>query len=276
MQSVAKLHTGKTLVVHNRFQAMLIFIEQLLDYHFGQSCSILRAKESQGFSQIDMHGEDGRVKATIKIVQMLHHMIVYFTQIDAVKGTENTQRIQLDLTKQVSLMKSDSGSFYAQSPSRPFLPSLFGLRQASLLYHTLTLRLTTSENHFASPKLDHLPANLIIYHLTVFLDCAHIARKLLCLNTRMASLERGMGVSLFWHRVYMARPGSRNPGFQVDKVDWRKLLVKKEKEARDLRQQALPQSWQPMPASSSGQRTLPPANTGWQPMPAASTGWRRI
>ncbi|TNV73630.1 hypothetical protein FGO68_gene336 [Halteria grandinella] len=239
MQSVAKLHTGKTLVVHNRFQAMLIFIEQLLDYHFGESCSILRVKESQGFSQIDIHGEDGRVKASVKIVQMLHHVIVYFSQVDAVKGTESTQRIQLDLTKQVSLMKSDSGSFYAQSPSRPFLPSLFGLRQSSLLYHTLTLRLTTSENHFASPKLEHLPANLIIYHLTVFLDCAHIARKLLCLNTRM-------------------------------------LVVKKEKEAREQRQQALPQSWQPMPAGSTGQRTLPPANTGWQPMPAASTGWRRI
>ena len=44
------MHTGKQLIVHNRFQALLIFIEQLLDYHFGKECVIMRTKESQGFS----------------------------------------------------------------------------------------------------------------------------------------------------------------------------------------------------------------------------------
>ena len=32
---------------------------------------------------------------------------------------------------------------------------------------------------------------------------------------------------VFWHKVFMARPPHRDPGFKIDKVDWRKLLLKK-------------------------------------------------
>lgn len=127
-------------------------------------------------------------------------------------------------------MKSDSASFYAQSPARPFLDSLFGIRQASLLFHTLTLRIAKPDgkSHFSKPSLTHLPANLIIYQITVFLDCKHIARRLQCLNTSMVSLEKQIGQNVFWHKVFMARPPHKNPGFQIDKVDWRKLLLKKD------------------------------------------------
>jgi hypothetical protein len=30
----------------------------------------------------------------------------------------------------------------------------------------------------------------------------------------------------------MARPGSKNPGFKIDKVDWKKLIIKKEQEKK--------------------------------------------
>jgi hypothetical protein len=30
----------------------------------------------------------------------------------------------------------------------------------------------------------------------------------------------------------MARPPYKNPGFKIDKVDWRKLLLKKDKESQ--------------------------------------------
>lgn len=35
---------------------------------------------------------------------------------------------------------------------------------------------------------------------------------------------------MFWHKVYMFRPPHKNPGFKIDKVDWRRLLYKKDRE----------------------------------------------
>ena len=61
---------------------------------------------------------------------------------------------------------------------------------------------------------------------------------MISLNTHLKSLETDAiqgpyrGSSVFWHRVFMARPPYKNPGFKIDKVDWRKLLLKKDKESQ--------------------------------------------
>jgi len=34
--------------------------------------------------------------------------------------------------------------------------------------------------------------------------------------------------NVFWHTIFMMRPPHKNPGFKIDKVDWRKLLLKKD------------------------------------------------
>jgi len=52
-------------------------------------------------------------------------------------------------------------------------------------------------------------------------------RGILCLNTsRVLAIDD----NVFWHQVYMARPPHKNPGFKIDKVNWKKLLVKKDTE----------------------------------------------
>jgi hypothetical protein len=40
------------------------------------------------------------------------------------------------------------------------------------------------------------------------------------------------GQAVFWHTIYMMRPPHKNPGFKLDKVDWRMLLVKKDAKDR--------------------------------------------
>jgi hypothetical protein len=87
-------------------------------------------------------------------------------------------------------MRSELGSVYCQSPARPFLVTLFGLKQALLLYHTLSLRLFVDGDHFARPSLDQVPVGILIKHVTPFLDTKHIASRLLPLNSRLLRIEK--------------------------------------------------------------------------------------
>ena len=53
------------------------------------------------------------------------------------------------------------------------------------------------------------------------------------LNSRLASASKRESSAIFWHKVFMARPPHKNPGFKIDRVDWRKLLLKKDNETKE-------------------------------------------
>jgi hypothetical protein len=73
----------------------------------------------------------------------------------------------------------------------------------------------------------------MFYKLASYLDVRSITRVLRA-STRLNRLEKGQaiqsasGTAIFWHTVYMLRPPYKNPGFKLDKVDWRILLLKKD------------------------------------------------
>ena len=73
----------------------------------------------------------------------------------------------------------------------------------------------------------------MFFNLASCLDVRSISR-VLCASTRLNRLEKGQstqsasGIAIFWHTVYMMRPPYKNPGFKLDKVDWRILLLKKD------------------------------------------------
>jgi hypothetical protein len=73
----------------------------------------------------------------------------------------------------------------------------------------------------------------IFYEIASFLDVRSISR-ILRLNLSLNRLEKDCksgnfgGQAVFWHTIYMMRPPHKNPGFKLDKVDWRMLLQKKD------------------------------------------------
>jgi len=128
------------------------------------------------------------------------------------------------LTRQVLILK-DSQAVYL-SATKPLL-SLF--RSPAYLYHLLVHRLLHLRPDLVAPKLEQLPQDLF-YKLASYLDVRSITRVLRA-STRLHRLERGQASSspaVFWHTVYMLRPPYKNPGFKLDRVDWRVLLLKKD------------------------------------------------
>ena len=126
------------------------------------------------------------------------------------------------LTRQVLILK-DSQAVYL-SASKPLL-SLF--RAPSSLFHLLVHRLLSLKPDLVAPMLDQLPQDLF-YKLASYLDVRSITRVLRA-STRVSRLEKGHATTnIFWHTVYMLRPPYKNPGFKLDRVDWRVLLLKKD------------------------------------------------
>ena len=127
------------------------------------------------------------------------------------------------LTRQVLILK-DSQAVYL-SAAKPLLSLL---RAPSYLYHLLVHRLLFLKPDLVAPMLDQLPQDLF-YKLASYLDVRSITRVLRA-STRISRLEKGQAsaTSTFWHTVYMLRPPYKNPGFKLDRVDWRVLLMKKD------------------------------------------------
>lgn len=121
------------------------------------------------------------------------------------------------LTKQVLILK-DSQAVYL-SASKPLLSLL---RAPSYLYHLLVHRLLSLKPDLVAPSLDQLPQDMF-YKLASYLDVRSITRVLRA-STRLGRLEKGQTSGIFWHTVYMLRPPYKNPGFKLDRVDWRVLL----------------------------------------------------
>ena len=59
--------------------------------------------------------------------------------------------------------------------------------------------------------------------LIIYKDAKSISRVIRTTN-RMYQYDS----NVFWHTIFMMRPPHKNPGFKIDKVDWRKLLLKKD------------------------------------------------
>ena len=129
------------------------------------------------------------------------------------------------LTRQVLILK-DSQAVYL-TPAKPLL-SLF--RSPAYLYHLLAHRLLHLRPDLVAPNLEQLPQDLF-YKLASYLDVRSITRVLRA-STRLTRLEKGQATqsstAVFWHTVYMLRPPYKNPGFKLDRVDWRVLLLKKD------------------------------------------------
>jgi len=129
------------------------------------------------------------------------------------------------LTRQVLILK-DSQAVYL-SVTKPLL-SLF--RSPAYLYHLLVQRLLHLRPDLVAPNLEQLPQDLF-YKLASYLDMRSITRVLRA-STRLTRLEKGQATqsstAIFWHTVYMLRPPYKNPGFKLDRVDWRVLLLKKD------------------------------------------------
>ena len=130
---------------------------------------------------------------------------------------------ECSLTRQVLILK-DSQAVYL-SASKPLLSLL---RAPSSLYHLLVHRLLNLKPDLVAPMLDQLPQDMF-YKLASYLDVRSITRVLRA-STRLSRLEKGQatGTGIFWHTVYMLRPPYKNPGFKLDRVDWRVLLLKKD------------------------------------------------
>ena len=125
------------------------------------------------------------------------------------------------LTRQVLILK-DTQAVYL-SPEKPLL-SLF--RSPAYLYHLLTHRLLHLRPDLVAPQLEQLPQDLF-YKLVSYLDVRSITRVLRA-STRLEKAQATSGIAVFWHTAYMMRPPYKNPGFKLDRVDWRVLLLKKD------------------------------------------------